>query len=149
MNPGGIRADLEAGAVTWGDLFAVQPFGNDLVTMTLTGDQLKRVLEQQWQQDRPRFLQISGFTYTWDDSRPAGDRVLSLQKADGTPIDPQASYTVTANSFIAAGGDNFTVFTEAKDQVVGPVDLDALVDYVEQLPQPFSATIEGRIQKAN
>lgn len=147
MNPGGIRADLKAGPATWGDLYTVQPFGNDLVTMTLTGDQIKGVLEQQWQQDRSRILQISGLSYTWDASRPEGDRVLDLKKDDGTPIRPQASYRVTANSFLAAGGDHFTGFTEAKDPVVGPVDLEALVDYVEQLPQPFSAAIEGRIQK--
>lgn len=149
MNPGGIRDDIQAGTVTWGNLYTVQPFGNDLVTMTLTGEQIKRLLEQQWQPDRPRFLQISGLTYTYDDSRPQGDRVLEIKKEDGTPLEDDASYTVTANSFIATGGDNFTVFAEATDQVTGPVDLDALVDYVQKLPQPISYQIEGRIQKTN
>jgi 5'-nucleotidase len=94
-------------------------------------------------------LQISGLTYKWDASRPAGDRVVELKKADGTPIEPEQTYTVTANSFLAGGGDGFTVFNEATDKVVGPLDLDALVEYVKQLPQPFSAAIEGRIQRAN
>ncbi|MDN4594047.1 bifunctional metallophosphatase/5'-nucleotidase [Polycladomyces subterraneus] len=148
MNPGGIRADIDAGDVTWGELYNVQPFSNDLVKMTMTGDQLKRVLEQQWQGDRAKILQISGFTYTWDPSRPVGDRITNLKKADGTPITPDGRYTVTANSFLAGGGDGFTVFQEPTDKVVGPVDLDALIEYIKQLPQPFSAQIEGRIQLA-
>ncbi|SMO73348.1 bifunctional metallophosphatase/5'-nucleotidase [Melghirimyces algeriensis] len=149
MNPGGIRANIEEGTVTWGDLYTVQPFNNDLVTMTLTGKQIKRLLNQQWQDGRTRILQISGLTYTWDATRPANDRIVQLQKADGTPIHPDASYTVTANSFIASGGDHFTVFTEATDQTIHSVDLDALVEYIQQLSQPFSAKIEGRIQKIN
>ncbi|MFC4076377.1 bifunctional metallophosphatase/5'-nucleotidase [Salinithrix halophila] len=148
MNPGGIRSDLEAGKVTWGDLYTMQPFNNDLVTMKLTGEQLKRLLNQQWQADRTRLLQISGLSYTWDPSRPLGDRVTELKKTDGTPITDGETYSVTANSFIASGGDAFTVFKEGTDKVVGPVDLDALVEYIKQLPQPFSADIEGRIKKA-
>ncbi|MDA8352660.1 MAG: 5'-nucleotidase C-terminal domain-containing protein [Firmicutes bacterium] len=146
MNPGGIRADLDRGPVTWGELYTVQPFDNNLVTMTLTGEQIERLLNQQWQEDGTRMLQISGLTYTWDPTRPAGDRIVELKKADGTPIQADASYTVTANSFIASGGDNFTVFSEAKDQVTAGVDLDALIQYVKQLPQPFSAEVENRIK---
>ena len=147
MNPGGIRADLAAGEVTWGELYEIQPFNNDLVKMTLTGAQIERLLEQQWlNQPRPRILQVSGLTYRWDPSRPPGDRVDPADVfINGQPLDLEARYTVTANSFIAAGGDNFTVFTEGQDRVVGPVDIDALVDYVQQLPQPFNAVIEGRI----
>ncbi|HEY8488358.1 MAG TPA: bifunctional metallophosphatase/5'-nucleotidase [Thermaerobacter sp.] len=147
MNPGGIRADLAAGEVTWGELYEIQPFNNDLVKMTLTGAQIERLLEQQWlNQPRPRILQVSGLTYRWDPSRPPGDRVDPADVfINGQPLDLEARYTVTANSFIAAGGDNFTAFTEGQDRVVGPVDIDALVDYVQQLPQPFNAVIEGRI----
>lgn len=147
MNPGGIRADIEEGEVTWGDLFNVQPFGNHLVKMTLTGEQIRRLLNQQWQQPYLRFLQISGLRYTWDDTRPVGDKVVDIWLSDGTRLDPNDSYTVTANSFLAEGGDNFTVFTEGTDREVGPADLDALIDYIQQLPQPFSASIEGRIEK--
>lgn len=150
MNPGGIRADLDQGEVTWGDLFTIQPFGNDLVSMDLTGAQIKTLLEQQWQgQTFPRILKSSGLTYTWDNARPVGDRVTQILTADATPLDPAATYRVTVNSFIAAGGDNFLVLPQGTNRVVGPVDLDALVDYVESLPQPFSAAIEGRIIRAN
>jgi len=145
MNPGGIRADLDAGDVTWGELFTIQPFGNSLVAMALTGEQLYRLLEQQWVgQSSPRMLQISGLEYTWDDALPAGERIVEIRQ-DGVPIDLDAIYTVTANSFIAAGGDNFTVFTEALDPVGGPIDLDALIGHVEGLTQPFSAPAIGRI----
>lgn len=145
MNPGGIRADLLAGPVTWGALFTVQPFGNSLVKMDLTGQQIIDLLNQQWlNQPFPRLLQISGLIYTWDNSRPAGDRIVEVRK-DGLPIDGAALYTVTANSFIAAGGDNFTVLTQGTHRVGGPIDLDALIAYIQGLPQPFSAQVEGRI----
>ncbi|MFC7441911.1 bifunctional metallophosphatase/5'-nucleotidase [Laceyella putida] len=146
MNPGGIRADLPAGTITWGHLYTVQPFGNDLVKMTLTGAQIRTLLNQQFQDpSRIRILQISGLRYTYDPNRPADDRVVSIVKADGTPLDPAATYSVTVNSFLASGGDGFTVLKEGTDRTVGPTDLDALVEYVKQLPQPFGATIEGRI----
>lgn len=150
MNPGGIRADLAAGAVTWGDLFTVQPFGNDLVKMTLTGAQVLRLLEQQWEgQDYPRLLKTAGLIYTWDANAPVGARVVEAHLPNGTPLDPAAQYSVTVNSFIAAGGDKFTVLTEGTDRVIGPVDLDALVDHIGALPQPFAATVEGRILRLN
>lgn len=148
MNPGGIRADLDAGPATWGELYTVQPFNNDLVTMNLTGAQIRTLLEQQWlAADKVRVLQISGLRYSWDPNRPAGNRVVDITLANGSPIDPAATYSVTANSFLASGGDQFTIFSEGTNRVVGPVDLDALVDYVKAQPQPFSAAIEGRIKK--
>ncbi len=150
MNPGGIRADLDAGEVSWGDLFTIQPFGNDLVSMDLTGAQVKTLLEQQWQgQTFPRIMKTSGLTYTWDNARAVGDRVTQILTAEATPLDPAATYRVTVNSFMAAGGDGFLVLPQGTNRVVGPVDLDALVEYVESLPQPFSAAIEGRIIRAN
>lgn len=150
MNPGGIRADLDAGDVTWGELFTVQPFGNDLVAMDLTGAQVVRLLNQQWAgQPFPRILQISGLSYTWDNARPAADRVVEVRDGAGNTLDLTATYRVAVNSFIAAGGDNFTVLTEGTNRVIGPVDLDALVAYVPTLPQPFAAAIGGRIQRLN
>lgn len=148
MNPGGIRTDILAGQVTWGDLFAVQPFGNSLVRMDLTGAQLYAVLEQQWLgQASPRIMQASGLGYTWDAAAPDGSKIVEAHLADGTPIDPAAVYTVTVNSFMAAGGDNFTVFTAGTNQLGGPIDLDALIDHIQSLAQPFTSVIEGRIQQ--
>jgi len=155
MNPGGIRADLTYlkdasnasdadGTVLWGELFTIQPFGNTLVTFTLTGQQIYDVLNQQFTVNR--FLQISGFEYTWDSSLPAESRVVEVRK-DGVAIDKTATYTVTANNFIAAGGDGFTVFTNGANQVGGDVDLDAFIAYVQEQPQPIAPPALGRITR--
>lgn len=147
MNPGGIRAPIDAGEITWGELFAVQPFGNTLVRLNLTGAQIYDVLEQQWAgQPFPRIMKTSGLQYTWDPARPVGSRVLEVRRA-GQPIDRTATYSVTCNNFMATGGDNFKVFTAGTDQVGGPVDLDALVDYVEH-HSPLHVQLDGRISLA-
>jgi 5'-nucleotidase len=149
MNPGGIRADIYAGEVTWGDLYTVQPFNNYLVKMDLTGEQIYRLLNQQWKdQPYPRILQISGLSYNWDASRPEDDRIIEIRR-NGKPIDLSAVYTLTVNSFLADGGDNFTVLKEGTNRIVGPVDLDALLAFIESLGQPVSASIEGRIFRLN
>ena len=149
MNPGGIRADVLAGEVTWGELFTVQPFGNSLVKMNLTGQQIYDLLEQQWAgQTFARILKTSGLTYEWDAAAPAGGRVVAVYR-NGAPLDKTATYTATVNSFLADGGDNFTVLREGSNRVGGPVDLDALIAYIQSIPQPFSATIEGRILRLN
>jgi 5'-nucleotidase len=132
-NPGGIRTDLvrrrDDGVVTYGDVFAVQPFSNALVTLTLSGADLRRMLEQQWlDQPKPRILQVSaGFSYAWDERRPVGARVdpasLTL---NGRPIDPKAAVRVTVNQFLADGGDGFTVFRDGRDRVTGVFDVEAL-----------------------
>ena len=150
MNPGGIRTDIASGEVTWGELFAVQPFANDLVSMDLTGAQIKQLLEQQWQgQTSPRILKTSGLTYTWDAARPVGDRVAQLLDGNAQPINSAMTYRVTVNSFLAAGGDNFAVLTSGVNRVVGPVDLAALITYIQNLAQPFDANIEGRVIRLN
>lgn len=149
-NPGGIRNDINAGAVTWGALYEVQPFSNDLVKMNLTGRQIYDLLNQQWQQgpdeSHPRMLQISGLSYIWDSTLPSGSRIVSIFR-NGIPIDPAAEYTVAVNSFLAGGGDGFNVLTTGTNRAAGPVDLDALIAYIRKLPQPFSAQINGRITR--
>lgn len=144
MNPGGIRADLifpqsgseGDGNVTYGEAFTVQPFGNSLVTMTLTGTQIDALLEQQataGSDGLGRTLQVSnGFTYTWSTSAPNGSKVdINSIMINGVPIDPNAPYRVTVNSFLADGGDGFTVLLQGNDRLGGEVDLDALVTYFE------------------
>ncbi|MXO63297.1 bifunctional metallophosphatase/5'-nucleotidase [Qipengyuania oceanensis] len=138
MNNTGIRADLtpaEDGSVTFGDIYAVQPFGNALVTKTFTGAQLIALLEQQVDDDGvvQTFSPSKGFAFAYDMTRPAGNRIVSAS-LDGTPIAPQARYRVTMNSFLAAGGDTFTVFKDGADAVTGPVDLDAFEAYLVAVP---------------
>ena len=96
-----------------------------------------------------KILKTSGLTYTWDASRPIGDRVLEIRDANNTVLDPAATYRVTVNSFMASGGDNFVVLPLGTNRVIGPVDLDALVQYIESLAQPFNAQVEGRITRLN
>jgi 5'-nucleotidase len=146
MNPGGLRQDMTgtgSGAfprdLTYQQAAVVQPFANTLVNEKLTGAQIKTALEQQWQRDannqvptRP-FLKLGiskGFTYTFDPSRPEGDRITGMW-LDGTPIDPATSYSVTVNSFLAAGGDNFRVLANGTDKHdTGQTDLNAMVAYM-------------------
>lgn len=146
MNPGGIRADLPAGQVTWGTLYTIQPFNNDLVKMTLTGAQIKQLLEQQWG-SKTRMLQIAGLKYEYDSTRTNGNRIVKVTKADGTPLDMAANYTVTVNSFMAEGGDEYYVLKEGTNREVGPVDIDALVNFVKTLPNPFNYEIQNRVTK--
>ena len=153
-NPGGIRTDIPKkgdGVVTYGDLFASQPFRNQLVTLTLTGMQIKNMLEQQWlDPKRPRILQVSkGFTYAWDAAKPYGERVdagrLSL---NGARIDPAKSYRVTVNNYLSVGGDGFTVLKEGTAQQIGVYDADALYAYF-QGNSPLAPVSANRITRVN
>jgi 5'-nucleotidase len=151
-NPGGIRTDIakkDNGAVTYADLFASQPFRNQLVTLTLTGNQIKDMLEQQWlDPKRQRILQVSkGFSYTWDNARPYGERVIGMS-LNGARIDPAAGYRVTVNDYLAAGGDGFSVLKEATAPRVGVYDIDALYAYF-QANSPVSPGQSERIVRVN
>jgi 5'-nucleotidase len=144
-NPGGIRADLPAGPVTWGALFTAQPFGNALVGLTLTGAQLKALLEQQWiGHPWPRILQVSGLSYAWSAAAPAGAKVSEV-RVGGAPLDPAARYRVAVNGFLAEGGDGFRGLAEGVERTGGPLDLDALVAWLEAVPRPLRAPAPGRI----
>ncbi len=149
MNPGGIRADLAGGELTWGELFTIQPFKNDLVSMDLTGAQIRTLLEQQWTATTQQILKTSGLTYTWNAALPVGRRVVEIRDASGNLLGDATNYRVTVNSFMASGGDGFLILSSGTNRVVGPVDLSALVEYVKSLAQPFSAAIEGRILRQN
>lgn len=139
-NPGGIRADLVYasspngegdGVVTYGEAFTVQPFANIMQTITLTGANLKAVLEQQFDNvTGQKILQISSsLHYSYSTSAPLGSKISNIT-VDGVPVDPAASYRVSVNNFLAAGGDGFTEFTKGTDLAGGPVDLDAFLAYL-------------------
>jgi 5'-nucleotidase len=152
-NSGGIRASVPKtpdGRVTYADLFAAQPFGNSLVTVTMTGAQIKALLEQQWlNQPKPRILQVSkGFAYTWDDKRQLGDFVAAEGiTLDDHPIDPAARYRVTVNSYLADGGDGFSVLKEASEPHIGPFEVPALEDYFKA-NSPLSPHTTTRIRRS-
>jgi 5'-nucleotidase len=153
-NPGGIRNDVpkgEDGAVTYADIFASQPFRNQLVTLTLTGAQIKDMLEQQWlDPKRPRILQVSkGFNYTWDGAKPYGERVAADRMSlNGQRIDPAMSYRVTVNNYLAVGGDGFTALKQGTAQQFGIYDADALYAYF-QANSPIAPPLADRIARLN
>ncbi len=146
MNPGGIRTNLAEGPLTFGDVFAVHPFENRLITMTLTGAQLHALLEAQWRlvdgETDATVLQLSeGSSYAWHPQRPHGDRVDPEQVViAGEPLDPKADYRVTINDFLAGGGDGFGMLREGRDRVEHGTDAAALEAYLhahgDALEQP-------------
>jgi 5'-nucleotidase len=151
MNPGGIRKDLETGeggVVSFGQAQAVLPFGNTLVVMDLTGAQLRRVLEQQWDRPAssdPAILGVSSsLTYDWDSTQPVGRRVANV-KVDGKALDDGKVYRVVANNFLAEGGDNIPMFAKGTRRVeTGLRDLDALIAYLQQHPEAGSSPLRIR-----
>jgi 5'-nucleotidase len=153
-NPGGIRAGIEKkadGAVSYADVFASQPFRNQLVTLTLTGAQIKAMLEQQWLDPaRPRILQVSkGFSYTWDGTKPYGERVIPDRMfLNGQEIEPATTYRVTINNFLSVGGDGFSVLKQGTAPRFGIYDVDALYVYF-QTNSPISPAIPDRIVRVN
>lgn len=139
MNPGGIRADIinADGQVTYQEAASVLPFANTLTSATMTGADLKVVLEQQWQpagSSRP-YLQLGisdGLTYTYDAAQPAGYRITSVT-IDGKPLDLAATYQVVAPNFLTGGGDNFTAFKRASTvEDTGLIDLESFVNWIKQ-----------------
>jgi 5'-nucleotidase len=158
MNPGGLRAPLGTRSgedrsrkrpVTFGDLHRAQPFRNRLVTMTLTGAQLHRIFERQWEgQDYPRVLQVSrGVEVAWHPDRPRGERVDPEDVTiDGERLRAEKTYRVTVNNYLAEGGDNFETFTEGTNRVSGGLDIDAMRAYLEA-NSPVSPPEAPRIER--
>src|SRR5687767_3488609 len=132
MNSGGIRADINAGEITYGEAFSVQPFANVLVTMDMTGAQIDAVLEQQFAGGNGVLQIPASLTYDRSNSAPSGSRVSNV-RIQGVPLDPAATYRVTVNNFLADGGDGFSVFRNGTNRYVGEIDLDAFSRYIEFL----------------
>lgn len=148
MNPFGIRAAIVPaadGTVTFGDIYLAQPFGSAIVTETLTGAELKAVLEQGFDDVGPdqALAPSAGFTYRIDRRAPVGSRISAIM-LDGKPLDPAASYRVTTNSFLALGGDGFTVFQAGREIVTGPTDIEALEAWFRGVPRR-DVPVEDRV----
>ena len=159
VNPGGVRADLVPavdGSVTYGQLFSVQPFGNTLMVMSLTGEQIRQALEQQFDScsntvSAPRILQVSeGFSYRFDRSQPAGRRVSEL-RLNGRRLEMSQHYRVGLQSYLGSGGDNFSIFTQGIDVVGGMLDLDALAEHVREQSRsgPMVLPLKERIARVH
>jgi 5'-nucleotidase len=147
----GITPDAD-GTVTYGKIFAMQPFGNNLVVKPLTGAQLKALLEQQFTDDAGKtevgslLVPSSGFRFAYDLSLPKDQRITAMT-LDRKPIDPTRSYHVTVNNFLASGGDGFSVFAQSTDAFDAGLDLDALEAYLAQAPSISEGRVAVRVAK--
>lgn len=154
MNPGGIRADLMINAekqIRFIDLYSVQPFANTLVTMTLSGQQIRDLLEQQWSGANasfPKILQPSAtLSYQYNNVATNSPRARNI-RINGRALTDQQNYRVTVNSFLAEGGDNFSVLRQGTQRTIAGADLQALQDYLVE-HAPVSDPIPGRIRLIN
>ncbi|MBB5233951.1 bifunctional metallophosphatase/5'-nucleotidase [Deinococcus budaensis] len=153
VNGGGVRSSIDAGPITFEEAITVQPFGNTLTILDLTGAEIKQALEHgvaTWSENKGQFLHVSkGVSYTFDLSRPAGSRVTAVT-LNGQPLSDTQTYTVAMNTFTAKGGDGFDVFKNAKGRRLdtGTLDVDLLVNYFKANPT-VDAQPEGRIVLVN
>jgi 2',3'-cyclic-nucleotide 2'-phosphodiesterase (5'-nucleotidase family) len=147
VNNGGIRADLDAGPVTWGALFEVEPFQNFLVRLRVTGAVLRRTLEHAVATGEAR-AHLSGVSVRVNSAAPEGERVVGVTLAGGRPVADTAWYTLSVPDFVAAGGSGYAMLRGAAAENSGVVDLDALADWLAKQPQPVSAPADARVQEA-
>ena len=152
MNPFGIRRSITPaadGSVTFGDIYAVQPFNNGLFTLTYSGAELKAILEQGFDGDGPEQILApsTGFNYAYDRSRTVGNRIVEMT-LNGTVIDPAREYRVSVSNFLANGGDSFSAFTKGRARTLGPSDIAAFEAWLQQSP-PRVAPAESRAQDRN
>jgi 2',3'-cyclic-nucleotide 2'-phosphodiesterase (5'-nucleotidase family) len=144
MNNGGIRTDLRAGEATYGSLFELQPFGNVLYSLTMTGAQLRGLLEAMLAKSVNDH--VSGLTIRYDAAKPVGSRLVSVTMSDGNPLSDTRTYNVIVNDFLATGGEGYNAGGRATaSRSTNIVDLDALIDYLRTLPEPIIAPTEVRI----
>jgi 2',3'-cyclic-nucleotide 2'-phosphodiesterase (5'-nucleotidase family) len=145
MNNGGIRTELRAGEANYGSLFEIQPFGNTLYSLTMTGAQLRGLIEAMLGKNQVDD-HVSGLTIKYDRTRPRGSRIASATMADGSQLSDARTYNVIVNDFLATGGEGYDAGKRATSmRPLNIVDLDALIDYLRSLPQPITAPTEVRI----
>lgn len=138
MNNGGIRRDLPAGQLTYNDLFELHPFGNNIVRVWITGEQMKPILERAVVSGRPSF-HISGLTVRYDSRKPAGSRVLVMRKTNGTLVQPRRTYVLGLSDFLQTGGEGLARLRTLPMRSTGKTDLEAMIAYLGRLRQPVAA----------
>lgn len=153
VNSGGLRASIDAGPVTMGEVLTVLPFQNTLSTFEVSGATLVEALENgasQYEEKAGRFLQVAGLKYTFDPAKPVGERVSDvLVEVDGGwgPIDPAANYLVVSNNYVRQGGDGFSVFVDAgKAYDYGPDLADVVAEFIAA-NAPYKPYLDGRITR--
>jgi len=148
MNNGGIRADLQAGQATYGSLFEIQPFGNTLYRLTVRGRDLRKYLEQLVGRDEVN-AHVSGVSLVYAPAKPAGSRIVSATMSNGQALRDDRSYMLVLTNFLLGGGDGLGVSEDAlKTEPLGISDIDALIAYVRNQPQPLRVPFENRLTAA-
>ncbi len=143
-NAGGLRADIDAGPITLEEVFTVLPFNNTLVLMDLTGAQVRQVLEE-GAGSRFGVVQVSGLRWAYNPATPFGSRVTSVTLPGGAPLDPNATYRIATNNFMAAGGDQFTTLTRGGRVTDTGVNLVDTVVGLLARSSPVDPQVEGRL----
>jgi 2',3'-cyclic-nucleotide 2'-phosphodiesterase (5'-nucleotidase family) len=143
VNNGSVRRDLPAGPLSWGVLFELHPFANALVRTEVTGAQLRAALENAVNDGRTG-AHISGMTVRWAPSAPTGSRIREIRLDDGRVVDDDDVITLGLSEFLATGGDRYTSLAAGRTTRLALVDLDALIAYLESLPQPIRGPATGR-----
>ena len=144
MGDGGIRSALPAGPVTYEMLYAVMPFGNELMRLTISGRDLRQFLEQAVSMGQP-----SGVRITYDRARSSGSRIVDARFADGRSIEDGGTYTLAVGEYMSEGGDGFTILRDQPREAVGIKSLDALIAHLERAPQPVTMPRDGRVVRVN
>ncbi|CAN5767135.1 5'-nucleotidase C-terminal domain-containing protein [soil metagenome] len=144
VNNGSIRRGMPAGIITYGTLYELQPFQNELVTLDLNGADLRAALENALGRDGRVNGHISGMTVRYAPTAPQGSRIREIRLSDGRIVRDDTRVTLGVSEFIASGGDRYTALTRVQPKQTGLVDLDALVQYLKSLPQPVRPTATGR-----
>jgi 5'-nucleotidase len=149
QNPGGLRADLREGLVTKGAVYEVMPFDNTIFTLELTGAEVRRALEDGLRSSR--VTQVSGLRFEYDPERSRGDRVVKVELADGSPLDPARTYKVGCNNFMATGGDENAALSGGKNRTDTGMNVrDAIEAYIAARSKNGAALdqkLDGRIKR--
>jgi 2',3'-cyclic-nucleotide 2'-phosphodiesterase (5'-nucleotidase family) len=142
-NNGGIRAGLDKGPITFGQLYAVLPFDNQLMALDLTGAQVLQILEHSVS-ERPGAMQVAGMTFMFSTARPAGERIREAT-VGGEPLDPDRTYRVVTIDYLASGGDGQVTFLEGTNAAYGESEVWAVAQYIRE-NSPVDPQIERRIR---
>jgi 5'-nucleotidase len=150
VNAGGLRNDLGQGPVTYGQLYAALPFGNRVMRVTMSGEQVLDLLEQQWSGPNAgtgRTLYPSGLRYSYDLRRPAGRRLVDASDDEGLPIDPKRRYVVATSDYLLGGGDHFAAFAAAGEATSGVLDREAVERWLAAHGGAAPARVDGRLRR--
>lgn len=145
-NVHGIRADINKGTISKGSLYATLPFSNTMLLVSVTGQDIYDLLEQQWMGSYENILQVSGITYTYNADKPVGKKIKTIL-FNQMPLLREQVYTIATTDYLVNGNGIFSVMKRSKLLKVGESEQQSVIQYIKRLPNPFSVEIEGRIKK--